>query len=434
MDKYRKIYAGYNDEELKKIWINAIFIFDNNILLDLYRSSYETRQFILNAMNQLKDNIYMPHQIMIEFFRNRTEEIYNTQERYSKLRDQVSKFKTDLTSSLRLDNTDFFDTEIDNLLIKIDEYKKNSVVVENPNSDFILKELIVLFDGKVGDSFTNSELESICIECDKRYSQNIPPGYKDNDKPSQQKYGDYLIWLQMINCSKERNKPIVFISRDQKEDWITVIKGKKQGPRHELRSEFMSKTGNDFHMYDLNQFITYYSRMKGETVDNKIIDDLNSLDRSHQIDENIENMYTPSYYTNLRGRKIQLSKFNQVFHDFTSNQNFDSLLRIYLSSLDDFFTRVINDPTNININELQLFYNLATKQIVPNMTVKLMSTEERNNATDYCIQVLFKSAAAMEQANLVTEDQINEERSIARNLFIQIQHLLKHIAKSISTI
>ena len=55
-------YLEYSDEEKKILWENATFVFDTNVLLNLYRYSKETRDILLDSMKQIKDRVWMPYQ------------------------------------------------------------------------------------------------------------------------------------------------------------------------------------------------------------------------------------------------------------------------------------------------------------------------------------------------------------------------------------
>ena len=74
-------YLEYSDEEKKKLWENATFVFDTNVLLNLYRYSKETREALLSSMEKIKDRIWLPYQIAYEFMKNREETIYETSNR-----------------------------------------------------------------------------------------------------------------------------------------------------------------------------------------------------------------------------------------------------------------------------------------------------------------------------------------------------------------
>ncbi|WP_204277464.1 PIN-like domain-containing protein, partial [Escherichia coli] len=63
-------------------------------------------------------------------------------------------------------------------------------------------------------------------EGEDRYAKKIPPGYKDAKKDAGEfdKYGDLIIWKDMIGKAKADKRPILFISDDAKEDWWWIHK------------------------------------------------------------------------------------------------------------------------------------------------------------------------------------------------------------------
>lgn len=100
--------------------------------------------------------------------------------------------------------------------------------------------------GQVGKDYSITELFLIYEEAEKRYTYKLPPGYMDdkryntkNGKESPDKFGDYLIWKQMIKKSLEDEKSILFITNDQKEDWL---EGKEL--RKDLIEEFREHTNS----------------------------------------------------------------------------------------------------------------------------------------------------------------------------------------------
>lgn len=59
-----------------------------------------------------------------------------------------------------------------------------------------------------------------------RYSHRVPPGFQDRSKPENQ-YGDLVIWEEILrDCiggsSDEKEHACIFVSQDQKTDWITT--------------------------------------------------------------------------------------------------------------------------------------------------------------------------------------------------------------------
>src|SRR5690606_8363069 len=93
-----------------------------------------------------------------------------------------------------------------------------------------LKDLVLqIFNGKIGQGFDKKKLQEIYKEGDKRYDTKTPPGYKDikkegahlyEDKEYIRKFGDLILWKEIIEKSKSENlKYVVLVTGDVKEDW-----------------------------------------------------------------------------------------------------------------------------------------------------------------------------------------------------------------------
>jgi predicted nucleic acid-binding protein len=65
-----KEYNPLTPKEIEVLWKNSIFIFDTNILLNLYRYSDETSLKLIETIEALK-NIWIPYQVGLEFYRKR---------------------------------------------------------------------------------------------------------------------------------------------------------------------------------------------------------------------------------------------------------------------------------------------------------------------------------------------------------------------------
>lgn len=115
-----------------------------------------------------------------------------------------------------------------------------------------------LFSGKIGNSSNEEEFQKICKQVKSRFEQKQPPGYKDQNKSKDiEKYGDAILWLQVIDYAKTKNKPIIFITDDVKEDWWKRHEGKTISPRPELIQEIKTKAKVDFWMYTGDRFLMY---------------------------------------------------------------------------------------------------------------------------------------------------------------------------------
>jgi hypothetical protein len=118
--------------------------------------------------------------------------------------------------------------------------------------DEIRETLSELLKGRIGAPYKQEEIKDIYEECERRYKLRIPPGYKDaEEKKGWEKYGDAIIWSQIINYAKDKKSAIIFVTGEDKPDWWnpeTESKNDSQ-PDYDLMKEFTSKTGCSFYMY-----------------------------------------------------------------------------------------------------------------------------------------------------------------------------------------
>ena len=292
-------YLELDKEEKEKLWKQSTFIFDTNVFLNLYRYSPKTREQLLNAFEQLKERIWMPYQVAYEFSKDRYEIIYESNERFQSIRSEADKLVSSWKEELRTDSSDTDISELTDYLHQwIEKKEKKNRLITNQNEDSILKKLLDLFDNKVGHPFSKEEMESIEKEGEIRYSNSIPPGYRDKKKVDN-KYGDLLVWKEILKFARDQKKDRIFVTHDQKEDWWNQLHGKTIGPRVELRKEFYDETNQKFHMYSMSTFLATFVENTGKTIDTSTIDEIELF----------------SYILNQKGHKEQLNQYYEIFDD-----------------------------------------------------------------------------------------------------------------------
>ena len=281
-----KEFIEPTNEEKQELWQQAIFVFDTNVLLNLYRYSAKTRDSLLAAFESFKDRVWIPYQVAYEYMRKRCDVIYETVQRYAQFRKEIDNFTNKAVDSLRLLPNDDEISDLKRYLFKwLDGNKDRNLLVLSAEEDEILNKILKIFDGKVGDLISDDELSMIKEEGEKRYAKSIPPGYKDDKKIKNQNddnnaYGDLIIWKQIIKYSKENNVGIVYVTHDQKEDWWNITKGKTIGPRIELRREFFEETQQKFHMYSMTGFISTYNKMNETPIDKSAVEEVIELGKT----------------------------------------------------------------------------------------------------------------------------------------------------------
>lgn len=251
-------------DELANIWGRAIFVPDANILLHCIRHPARVRDELLRVFEVLKDSLWIPHQVGLEFHRNRLEVEFGAQDAYDRL---VKDYETALGQAkeklrqLRAHPTIDVEREVEALEMFSDDFRKRMAVARDghPTNDIAraVYRLTELFKGRVGARLKPEQMSAIKKEGEDRYARKVPPGYKDARKDAGEfdKYGDLIIWKDLIAKAKVDKRPIIFISDDAKEDWWWIHRGRKLGARPELLEEFHAMAEQDFHIYEFTQFL-----------------------------------------------------------------------------------------------------------------------------------------------------------------------------------
>lgn len=266
-------YHLYSKEELKQLWESALFVFDANTLLNMYRYSRETVDEYINALEILKkqNRVWLPYQAGYEFYENRLNVITKYTNSYDEIIDMITKFKDgfgkdyfnhpflDITKIRNDVATALADTETHIQL-------KKSQHPEWIKDDDVLRRLNDVFEACTGKKYDDKKLKEIFEEGEGRYQAKVPPGYKDADKGGTRQYGDLILWKEMIDKAKVLKRPVIFISGDVKEDWWLYREGQKVMPRPELKKEMMAEAGVDFHIYTAYNFLDNYRGGKSKDV------------------------------------------------------------------------------------------------------------------------------------------------------------------------
>ncbi|MDR6761397.1 hypothetical protein J2Y38_001606 [Flavobacterium sp. 2755] len=278
-------YCKKTETEIKKIWENGIIIFDTNVLLNLYRYSDSTRNTILDLINKFSKQIYLPHQAGLEYNRNRYEVIAEQDKAYREFLDKINQIQKDLQSN---NKPPFLSTKIDENLNSV--FKDVSAEVEESiqkycdylKDDPIYNRISELFENRITEPFSIEKLEAIYKEGEERYKLKIPPGFEDEKtKEGNRKFGDLILWKQVIEKAKELNKDVILITDERKIDWWWKIKdGRNMGPRQELVEEIKNQANVDFHMYSSERFLSYGQSFLKEQIDQKALQEIQAMKKA----------------------------------------------------------------------------------------------------------------------------------------------------------
>ena len=276
-----KQYHQFTEEEFKKLWNECLFILDTNTLLNMYRYSRNTVDAYFEVLKKLKEKgqLWIPYQVGYEFYENRIDVISEYEGSYDSVLCILDKAKKDIEESYK--NHPFLDLkEIKRKMdtgLKSVESEINKAKKDHPKwmeKDDVLGKINSLFEDNIGINYNEEKLLEIKKEGKERYEKKVPPGYKDDKKSEDKKYGDLILWYQIIDKAKETKKPIIFISGDVKEDWWLEKNGKRIMPLPQLKKEMLEKAKVDFHIYTADRFLEYYDN---KTIDKETINEVRKI-------------------------------------------------------------------------------------------------------------------------------------------------------------
>lgn len=243
-----------------KAWRDALIVFDTSALSMIYKVGPATRLTVLELMEEVKDQLWMPYQVGVEYHRNRLtfRKAVGTD---IKLRpDRMHKAMEKILLETDKAQEDYSDLGLEaDLLIMADAFKRISETIKDrPKRDDreaidkqIYDKLKDLYSASnIGPEPSHKTRKKWIRLAQERIDAKLPPGWLDEEKPGDHKYGDYLLWFQMLEQAKEHPSDIIFVTQDLKEDWWG-----DQGLHTLLIEEFRRKTGQSASGADLLTFI-----------------------------------------------------------------------------------------------------------------------------------------------------------------------------------
>jgi hypothetical protein len=258
-------------EPLAIVKNDCLFVLDtNSLLIPYYASSHDLEQ-ITNIYSSLieRRRLYVPGQVAREFVSNRPERIKELFQQITRRVNIIQEFDTSkypllsnipqykaltkfeeaYNAAIRKYKTQYKEL-IENMLAGIKDWGWSDPVSELYSS---------LFTKEVVHDFEVIDKEEFKNELERRYLHRIPPGYKDKAK-ADEGFGDLLIWFTILDLARIYQKNIVFVSGEEKADWVIKSEGQILTARFELVAEFNSIAPNySFHIIKLSQFLELVS-------------------------------------------------------------------------------------------------------------------------------------------------------------------------------
>jgi hypothetical protein len=274
------VFQVYSEKYGKKLDLSDDFCvsYDTSTILDLYRLSEKSRAEVLLLIDKIgvRVNHFLTHYVAFEISNNKEKAKKDFDNKLDDIRGKFSSFKKSLNGNVSAGgySTPFYELSRDiseSLALIHGLIEKKAISLKN-SSDFnsLFDRISSIFSQKVFDPFSKEELEEIVGAGGLRYKAKIPPGFSDDKKtdvinffgvPIEAKYGDLIIWEQLIAWANREKKSIIFITSDQKPDWISLRK-----IRTDLAAEFNNRTGFCIYTYTLSEFESNYKKYLGSKL------------------------------------------------------------------------------------------------------------------------------------------------------------------------
>ena len=281
MNKTEYFKLTIEDEDY--LWNHAIIVLDTSTLGNLYCMAEEPKKTLIDIFEIVKERIWLPGHVVYEYSKNREDLVEYSFRAYNLPKEGIfaylNKYESEMNTFLADHRSDNYHPYLEeNSLVKVEEadriirenlrivreeiksqYAKRQESLKNELTDDIVSHFV---EGVTkGEPYDFAAQMEIVKEGELRYRNLVPPGYKDappffDKKKGLQRYGDLIVWKEILRFAKEKETPVLFVCNDQKDDWYHYDGNKATStPRHELIKEFQDETGQLFWMYSLKDFI-----------------------------------------------------------------------------------------------------------------------------------------------------------------------------------
>lgn len=288
-----KIFSGYLPQSITISDLkNSLISFDTNALLNIYRYKKSTAKEYLNAINSIKEQVWLTYMVGLEYHTLRTDVLKQEKKFIEKIYSKIENFKEETQKEISNKEHSSFPQEL--FIGKLNEYMEQllSIIDQSKNDypdlikkDHIREKIVKIFHGKVSEPLNEQLLQDIYKEGELRFQNKIPPGYKDKqnkvdcyklygDLVIQTKYSDFIIWYEIRKKAHDSKQNIIFVTDEKKEDWIWEVNGFQLGARPELVTEIQNKYGTKFAIISSSQFISLMKDMNNVTISKSSIEDV----------------------------------------------------------------------------------------------------------------------------------------------------------------
>ncbi|MEU5266824.1 PIN-like domain-containing protein [Amycolatopsis sp. NPDC021455] len=239
---------------------------DANVLLNLYRYNDDTTKDLIGVLQMIGDRLWVPHQAIREFWRNRMSVLTSRETAASQAITAFAKQRRATEDAIRqwakataIDAAlrDEWIEKAKNVYGELEDAVRLSApavpaVRGGARDEPVLVKLEALLAGKVGAEPDLDSWQDGIKEGNRRAVAKEPPGYLDAEKVASDLQegaaGDYLVWSQIMSESARRGLDVLLITGDEKEDWWWRHRSDFLGPRTELVTELKKMCGRQLYL------------------------------------------------------------------------------------------------------------------------------------------------------------------------------------------
>ncbi|WP_050503022.1 PIN-like domain-containing protein [Streptomyces monomycini] len=177
--------------DLTTVLTDGLVAPDANVLLNLYRHAEQARTDLLDALGALGDRLWVPHQALVGFWRNRETTISDARSTSAKAAQEVTAHAQQAVQALRTwaNRVALSDKEIEQLRDRLngtfDEVRRRITEVgegesqhisHDTSADPVITRLEQVLARRVGRPFTTEETAGLLALGRRRAGERVPPG------------------------------------------------------------------------------------------------------------------------------------------------------------------------------------------------------------------------------------------------------------------
>lgn len=237
-----------NGKDVDDIFKNAIFVLDTNSLLAPFLTGKENIEEIRKIYEKLiaENRLFIPEHVLREFAKNRSTKIsdlYTHIDKYLSQLPSIPNFEYPILGELKAYKK-VKETK-EEMLQNIKEYKEQLIELKSGITNWNWSDPVSSMYQKTFSKDiivnTNEDEANLIEEYYSRIDDEIPPGNKDKTKDNNA-IGDFLIWKTILELGKQKKRDIIFISNDEKNDWLLKGNKKSISTKFELVDEYFRYT------------------------------------------------------------------------------------------------------------------------------------------------------------------------------------------------